>query len=88
MLIKEALDKMVRSRHVGIFIKCLEHKDGLMYKDLYVEYCKRCKHEGIKPILYNSMYGTMVLAVSKGSIRRERIIIPGIGNATRLWLVR
>ena len=88
MLIKEALDKKVRSRHVDIFIKRLKHKDGLMYKDLYVDYCKVCKDECIEPILYNSMYGMIVLAVEKGSIIRERTIIPGIGNATRLWLVR
>ena len=86
MLIKEALDKKVRSRHAGIFIKCLKHKDGLLYKELYVDYCKVCKQEGIKPILYNSMYGMIALAVEKGNIRRERTIIPG-GIATKLWLV-
>ena len=87
MKIKEAIDRMGRSRHNAIVIKCLKYKDGLTYKELYLEYCKMCEKEDITPIPYTSLHGTIRSLVAKGTVRRERIIIPGKGSATRLWLV-
>lgn len=57
MIIKEAIDRMGRSRHGAIVIKCLKHKDGLTYKDLYAEYCKMCEKEDIMPLALSSLYG-------------------------------
>ena len=88
MLIKEVIDRIGRSRHRYIIIKCLKYKDGLMYKELYVEYCKMCEKEDIMPLALSSLYVVISLAVARGNIRRERIIIPGKrGSLTRLWLV-
>lgn len=89
MKIKDAVDIMGRSRHTGIIVKCLKHEDGLMYKRLYIEYCKICKDKDIIPLAYSSMYGVIRLAVARGIVRRERIVIPGKkGGATRVWMVR
>ena len=84
MLIKEAIDIIGRSRHGHIMIKCLKYKDGLTYKELYVEYCKICKKEDIMPLALSSLYGVIRLAVARGTIRRAG----KRGSLTRLWLVR
>ena len=84
MLIKEAIDRIGRSRHEYITIKCLKYKDGLTYKELYVEYYKKCKKDNITPLVYASMYGVIRLAVARGTIRRAG----KRGSLTRLWLVR
>lgn len=89
MLIKEAINIIGRSRHEYIIIKCLKHDGGLTYKELYVEYCKMCKKEDIMPLALSSLYGIIRLAVARGTIRRERIVIPGKrGSQTCIWLVR
>lgn len=84
MLIKEAIDIIGRSRHEYIMIKCLKDKDGLTYKELYVEYCKICKKEDIMPLALSSLYGVIRLAVARGTVRRSG----KRGSQRRLWLVR
>ena len=86
MLIKDAIDRMGRSCHNAIFIKCLKEKDGLMYMELYHEYCKMCEKKDIAPLCYESIYNIIRSLVSKGAVRRERVIMDG-GVYTRIWLV-
>ena len=88
MLVEHAIDIMGRSRHPLIFIKCLKHKDGMTYRELYVAYCKRCEQEDIKPNAYTSMYNIMRLEVARGSVIKEHFHIPGNGTGVRIWLVK
>lgn len=84
MKIKEAMDRSVRSRHVGTVMECLKHKDGLTYKELYVEYCKRCKEEGTDPASSGTIYNTIKSLVYKGIVMRKR----GELGSTKVWLIK
>ena len=90
MLIKEAIARSIRSRHVGVIVKCLQHEDGLTYDDLHIAYCKRCKEEGIKPIVRTALHNTIHYYAEKGIVRIE-YHNPGIGVyriGKRVWLRR
>ena len=84
MKIKDALDRSVRSRHVGTVMECLKHKDGLMYKELYADYCKRCKEEGIEPVAFTTIYTVVKALVYKGIVMRKR----GDVGLTKVWIVK
>lgn len=73
MKIKEALDRSVRSRHVGTIMECLKHKDGMTSRELYTEYCKRCKIEGVEPAAYNTINTVLKALVYKGAVNREYV---------------
>ena len=84
MKIKEALDRSVRSRHVGTIMECLKHKDGLTYRELYTEYCKICKEEGVEPAVYNTINTVLKSLVYKGALKREYYDV----GLARFWLVK
>ena len=88
MLIKHAIDIMGRSRHPLIFINCLKHKDGMMYRELYAAYCKRCEQEEVNPLAYTSMFNIVRFEIARGSVIKEHCHIPGNGTRTRIWLVK
>ena len=89
MKIKDAINRTVRSRHFGTVMECFEHKDGLTYKELYEEYCKRCKNENTKPVVYASMYTQVRYAVLMGLLRKENYSVPGKhGMTKKIWLVK
>ena len=87
MKIKEAIDRSVRSRHVSTIMECLEVKDGLSFGELYKEYCKMCKKEGVYPALYNTINTVVRRLVYKGFVRKE-FVVSGGGVATIFWLVK
>ena len=84
MKLKEALDRSVRSRHVGTIMECLKHKDGLTSRELYTEYCKRCKEEEVEPAGYNTINTVLKALVFKGALNREYV---GVGWI-RFWLAK
>ena len=65
MLIKEALHRSIRSRHVGIIVKCFQHEDGLTYGDLYPAYCKICKENDVKPMARTSLHNFIQYCAEK-----------------------
>ena len=84
MKIKEALDRSLRSRHVGTIMECIKHKDGLTYRELYTEYCKRCKEEGVEPAGYNTINNVLKSLVFKGALKR---VYADVG-LVRFWMVK
>ena len=90
MKIKEALDRSVRSSNVGVIIECLEHEDGLTYKELYADYYKRCKEEEIKPILRYSLSTVIRYYERKGIVKRSFHALGAGGRlrGVRVWLVK
>lgn len=90
MKLKEALARSVKSRHVGIIVRCLKHKDGLTYGELYADYCKICEQENIKPIVRTSLHNSIQHYKDKGIVRIEYHNV-GVGAyriGKRVWLVR
>ena len=88
MLIKEAIDRCIRSRHVGIIVKCFRHEDGLTYGDLYTAYCKRCEEKDVKPMARASLHNFIQDCAEKGVVRIEYHNL-GIGAyriGKRVWL--
>ena len=69
MKIKEAVDRTIRTRHFGIIIEWLKVKYGLLYNDLYVDYCKRCEQEGIKPMVRISLHKAIERYYEKGIVK-------------------
>ena len=89
MKIKEAIDRTVRSRHFSIVMECLKNKDGLTYKELYVEYCKLCEKENTKPVVYVTMYTQVRNGILMGLLRKENFATPGKqGMTKKIWLVK
>lgn len=89
MKIKEAMDSTVRSRHVSTVMECLKCKDGLTFKKLYAEYCKRCKEEGVEPACYSTIHTTVRRMADKGIIRKDYSLEHGkCGVERRIWLVK
>ena len=84
MKIKEAISRSVRSRHVGTLMDCLKYKDGLTHKELYEEYCRRCKEEGIEPVAFATIYTVVKALVYKGIVMRKR----GDVGLTKVWIVK
>ena len=84
MKIKEAMDRSVRSRHVGNIMDCLKHKDGLTSRELYTEYCKRCKEEEVEAAVYNTINTVLKSLVFKGALKREYYDV----GLVRFWMVR
>lgn len=90
MKIKEAIDRTIRTRHFGIIIECLKVKDGLLYDDLYVDYCKRCEQEGVIPMVRCSLHKAIERYYEKRLVKIEFSNL-GIGTyrrGKRVWLVK
>jgi Cdc6-like AAA superfamily ATPase len=88
MLLKEAIDGSIRSRHVGIIRRCLQHEDGLTYGELYTAYCKRCEEKDVKPMARTSLHNFIQYCAEKDIVRIE-YYNPGIGIyriGKRVWL--
>lgn len=90
MLIKDAIHRCIRSRHVGIIVKCLQHEDGLTYGDLHTAYYKRCEENDVKPMARTSLHNFIQYCAEKGIVRIEYHNL-GIGAyrvGKRVWLVK
>lgn len=91
MKIKEALKRSYRSRHVSVINDCLKHEDGLSYKNLYNEYCKRCEKEEIEPVCRTSLHSIIREYEERGIVIRETLHGDRYTKrrySKRVWLIK